>query len=66
MGNGVDESVLLLIAPDGADKKDGVEHHAADGDRQQHNPYEQQDPCPPVQQDPADIKQQDYGNQPGA
>ena len=35
VGDGVDERVVLFVAPDLADEKDGVQHHARDDEQEE-------------------------------
>ena len=63
MRDGVDERVVLFIAPDFAHQKNRVQHDAADDHRQQQEAQKQQNTGTPVEQHPADIQQQDDRNQ---
>ena len=66
MRDRVDESVVLFVAPDLADQKRGVEHHANDDRQSQQRAEEQQDAGVPAQQHPADVQQNDDRDQPDA
>src|SRR6185437_1187343 len=60
MSDGVNESIVLFIPTNFADKKDGVKNDAADDHEQQQHSEKQQNAGPPVQQNPTDVEQQDY------
>jgi hypothetical protein len=66
MRNGVDEGVMLLIAPDLAHQKKRVEHYAAQDNGEQEDTQKKQDSSAPVKQDPADVEEKNDGDQPGA
>ena len=57
MRHGVNERIMLLIAPDFPHQKDGVQHDTADDDSQQQNSKEEQNALAPTQQDPADVEE---------
>ena len=56
MRDGVDEGVVLFVAPDLAHQEDGVQHHAGNDHRQQQDAEEQQDAIVPVERTPNRCK----------
>ena len=63
MRDGVDEGVLLFIAPDFPDQEDRIDHHSADDEGQKQEAQEKQHPVAPVEQNPADVEQDADQNQ---
>lgn len=57
MRDSVDKGVMLLVAPDLPDKKNRIQHDAADDHGKQQEPEKEQDACMPVENNPADIQQ---------
>ena len=45
----VDEGIVLLVSSDLPHQKDGIQHDAADDQREQQDPEKQEDPCVPVE-----------------
>src|SRR5579864_5024233 len=64
--DGVDEAVMLLVAPDFAHKKDGIQDHASDDQRKEDDAEEQQHAFAPVEDDPSDVERDGQGDQTNA
>ena len=56
VGDRVDERIVLLVAPDLAHEKDGVEHEPADDDEEEDDAQDEQQPLAPVEEDPPDVE----------
>ena len=56
MGNGIDEAVVLLTAPQLTHQKNRVYHHAGNDQREKDNSKKQQHALAPVENDPADVE----------
>ncbi len=54
--NGVDEGVVLFVAPDLTHQEDGVEHHAGDDGDEEDDAQHDQHRAVPVEHDPADVE----------
>ncbi len=63
MGDGIDETVVPLAAPQLAHQKNGVDHHPRDDQRKEDDAEEQQHALAPVQDDPADVERDRQRNQ---
>ena len=63
VGDRVDERVVLLVAADLADQKDGVEHEAGDDDQEEDQAEEGQDAFLPVDHQPADVQRDSNGDE---
>ena len=56
MGDGVDKTILLLIAANLTDEEDGVEDDASDDQREKQHAQNQHQAGAPVQYNPTDIE----------
>ena len=56
VGDGVDERVVLLVAPDLAHQEDRIEDEARDDEREQDDAEAEQQAFAPVDDDPADVQ----------
>ncbi len=63
VSDGVDERVVLLVAPDLADEKDGVEHHPGNDDEKEDEAEDHQDAAAPADDHPADVQCDGDGDQ---
>ena len=66
VGDRVDERIVLLVAPDLAHEKDGVEHEPADDYEEEDDAENQQQPLAPVEEDPPDIERYREGDETAA
>src|SRR4029077_19394355 len=66
VGDRVEEAILLFIAADFADKKDGVEHEAGDDEPEKDDAEDKRDDLTPVENDPTDVEGDRQPNQAGA
>ena len=56
MGHGVDETVVLLAAPQFPYQKNGVHYHPRNDEGEKDDPEEKQYAFAPVEDDPSDIE----------
>src|SRR5271170_8516656 len=56
MGHRIEKAVMVLIATDFADQKDGIQDHAGDQQREKWNAQHQRNQPPPVEDDPAELQ----------
>ena len=61
--DGVDERLVLLVAPDLAHQEDGVEDDAGDDERKDEQAGDEQAGFPPVDDDPADVERERAADQ---
>ena len=61
--DGVDESVVLLVAPDFTHEKNRVEDQPADDDQEEDDAEDEQHPGTPVDDDPTDVERDGQGDQ---
>src|SRR5712692_1238769 len=66
VGDRIDKSIVLLIAPDLPHEKNCVQYDAADDHRQQQHTEEEQDSAAPVEQDPTDVEEENDQDQASA
>jgi hypothetical protein len=64
--DGVDERLVLLVAPDLADQEDCVENDAGDDERKDENAGQQETGFPPIEDHPADVERERATDQSGA
>jgi len=60
VGDGVDEGIVLLVAPDLANEENRIDDHAGDDHQEEDRPEHHHDRLAPVQDQPADV-QRDRG-----
>ena len=63
VGDRVDEAVVLLVAANFADQKNGVQNHAGDNRGEENHAKEKLNAFTPAENDPADVERDGQGDQ---
>jgi hypothetical protein len=63
VGDGIEKTVLLFIAPDFADKENGVDHQTGDQQSEKNDAENEGNNLTPVENDPTDVEHDRQGNE---
>jgi hypothetical protein len=63
VGHGVDEGIVLLVAPDLTHQEDRIQHHPRNNDQKKHETQDGENAALPVDHEPADVQRDGDRNQ---